>query len=315
LLWRVKGKPVSAYLEARVMAELRALALGSGDTEAGGLLLGRIERSDAGLITRIHAFEPFEPDQHYGPAYVLSPKDRDRLKSRIARTRAVGFCRTNLRRDLYLDKRDFDFFQLCFPDPASVFLLVKAAGDGARGAFFIWEDGDIRRHASYAEFPLGEGAAPQPVHSSGRVRSAAIAVLAAALPLSAFYAGRAVALNRQKPAATVAARQPLVSIELIPPSGLPLAAGDLFVPPAATHKTLPRVPSGINLEHHPSVTLAVRVDSQGRTVEVLTRDGDSRLAEASAAALRQWSFAPARLNRVPVACDVLVRLVFRNPQR
>jgi len=319
LLWRVEGKPVTVHLDPGVKAELSTRALATTAAETGGLLLGRSEPEGEGFITRIKAFEPFPLDAQYGTAYVLSHRDRVRLRSRMARAargelQVVGCWRTHQRRGLYLDQRDFTTFQLCFPDPSAVFLVIKAEDGAARGGFFIWEAGDVQRHASYSEFPLGEAAAP-PLKSpapSHRLRTTAIAAAALAMPVAAYLGGRAVALNQQRPA-PVAAPLPLVSIELTPPVGAPLEAGDLFVPPAIATKQLPRIPAGMNLEHHPRVILAVRVDPEGRVLAVTARDGDSRLAEGAAAAVRGWTFTPARLNRVPVACDVQVRFIFRNP--
>lgn len=168
-LWKVDGVSVSVVISRSVLSELRA-GLGGQPAEAefGGILVGSIESHGDGFRTRVDAFEPFPIEHRYGPNYGLSNRDRNLLERRLKRLRRhgvpVGFCRSHQRRGLYLDQRDFDLFKNDFRHPASVFLLVRSEdADGAKAAVFVWEEDDIRRHASYLEFPLDGPLAGPPV--------------------------------------------------------------------------------------------------------------------------------------------------------
>jgi len=147
-VWKVDGINLNVLLSKAVLAELRAMLEGAAmpdPPEIGGILLGRVEGDGAGRRTFVDAFEPCE---------------RGRLERQRARRRrdglvAVGLWRSHFRRGLYLDQRDFRLFRHLFHNPSSIFLLVRRdGGDQARGAVFVWEDDDVRRHASYLEFPL-----------------------------------------------------------------------------------------------------------------------------------------------------------------
>jgi hypothetical protein len=162
-VWSVAGSPVTVSLSQTVMRELAALLESNTSSlapEFGGLLLGRMEIDRPGLQTHVDAFEPFSIEYRYGPNFVLSRSDRRHLDQRLERlTRKgitpVGWCRSHERRGLYLDQRDLELCLLYFRHPASAFLLVRRdENQGAQGGFFVWEGDDMRRHASYGEFPL-----------------------------------------------------------------------------------------------------------------------------------------------------------------
>ena len=172
LLWQPEGVAVSASLSQAVIAELCA-RLAAGRAEFGGILMGRVEQPAEGVYrTIIEGYEDFPLDERDDAPYVLSPSDRKRLAQRLDRLRRrrgpepVGFWRSHQRRGLYLDQRDFDLFRDFFDHPSAVFLLVRPEESGqARGGFFVWEEEDMRRHASYLEFPLGV-AVPAPAMPS-----------------------------------------------------------------------------------------------------------------------------------------------------
>jgi hypothetical protein len=160
-LWQVEGVSVSVALSQSVLVELRAgLDRAPAGTEFGGILLGSVASDGDGFRTQVDAFELFPIEHRHGANYALSPREQRLLERRLSRLRRkgrvpVGICRSHQRRGLYLDRRDFDLFQTDFRHPSSIFLLVRRDhGEVATGAVFVWEEGDIRRHASYREFPL-----------------------------------------------------------------------------------------------------------------------------------------------------------------
>jgi hypothetical protein len=160
-VWTIEGVAVCAEIATAVLAELR-LTLDSQprDAEFGGILLGRSITEGENFRTQVTSFEPLEIEHRYGERFTLSLRDRQSLERRVQRLRRkgltpVGFYRSHERRGLYLDQKDFDVFKSEFRHPGSIFLLLgQEAGKPAKGAVFVWEDDDVRRHASYLEFPL-----------------------------------------------------------------------------------------------------------------------------------------------------------------
>lgn len=166
--WKFPEKPISIELNLDVIERMNGpiveafKALPRRGLEIGGLLLGRVERGSPAKVI-IEDFEAVESEHLHGPSYALSPKDIERLQSRLTYWRGhpengksvVGYYRTHTRPNLYLDDDDFQVVRQFFADPSQVFLLVKPAaiGEGTAG-FFFWENGQIRRESSYQEFPF-----------------------------------------------------------------------------------------------------------------------------------------------------------------
>src|SRR5262249_38597123 len=127
--------------------------------EFGGILLGQSESGENGNDTYVQAFEPLVIEHRYGPSYTLSVQDRRHLERMLKRRWKglvpVGLVRSHSRRGLYLDQKDFDVFSSFFGSLPAVFLLIRRdEAVTAKGALFVWEDNDVRRHASHLEFPL-----------------------------------------------------------------------------------------------------------------------------------------------------------------
>ncbi len=247
-LWKVDGVSVEVAISQAVLAKFHALAGdAASDTEWGGILLGSVISSGAGFQTRVDAFEAFPIEHRHGSSYALSARDERLLNRRLQRLRRmglspVGLCRGHQRRGLYLDRRDFDLFQADFRHPASVFLLVRRDDDGGvKGAVFVWEEDDIRRHTSYLEFPIETAglpalqAAARPVPASvpwARVTPGAAAkvLVTVALPLFSFYAAREIAMHRALRPEETPAR---------PAAPAPRRGSDSDVAPAVEQKPRP----------------------------------------------------------------------------
>jgi len=160
-LWQVEGLGVSIGISTDVLAKLHVLLDHTPpEQEFGGILLGGVSAVGDSFRTRVEAFEAFPIEHRHSACYTLSSRDERVLERRLQRLRRmglvpVGICRSHLRRGLYLDQRDFEVFRSEFRNPTSLFLLVRPdRGGGARGAVFVWEEDDVRRHASYQEFPI-----------------------------------------------------------------------------------------------------------------------------------------------------------------
>ena len=186
--WQIPEKPVSIQLSLDLISRMNApivdalKSLPRRGLEIGGLLLGRLERGSPFQII-IEDFEAVESEHLHGPSYALSPKDIERLESRLIYWRSdpengksvVGYYRSNTRPTLCMDDDDARVAREFFADPAQVFLLVKPAAMGeGTAAFFIWENGHIQRESSYREFPV----------DSAQLRRKEFPLLAAAEPPS-----------------------------------------------------------------------------------------------------------------------------------
>ena len=164
-LWEAMGKPVSVRLslevvdrmEREVLEAFRAIT--RRGSEIGGLLLGRSEASGASII---EDYELVGCEYTRGPLYLLSDEERARMEEMLRRRKgagqpltAMGFFRSNTRKELALDEEDLALFQQYFARPDQVFLLVKpfATKPGVAG-FFIRESDGVRNQASYREFPF-----------------------------------------------------------------------------------------------------------------------------------------------------------------
>jgi hypothetical protein len=167
-VWEVPGKPISIQLHFDVIDRvspdiLRGLgALKRRGAEVGGILWGRTEDGPQPKVI-VEDFVPVQSEYLTGPSYNLSPNDLvgfeaalDRLRSDSAGTLSVvGFYRSHTRDELYMDDADLALARRYFPDPSSVFLLVKPfATRPCIGGFFFWEDGEIYRESTYLQFPF-----------------------------------------------------------------------------------------------------------------------------------------------------------------
>jgi hypothetical protein len=158
---RLNGELISRINEAITQALREEPGRGG---EIGGILLGTVEfRPQAPAIVRIESFELLESEHRRGPSFILSERDKRTLGKRLhwwstqrkSDLRPVGYFRTHTRRGLYLDNDDYGVAQAYFPEPHSVFLLIHPApGTISTAGFFFWQDGDMHRESTLAEFPF-----------------------------------------------------------------------------------------------------------------------------------------------------------------
>lgn len=155
--WEVPKTPCSVYLSLDVVDRMERetleafKAITRKGSEIGGILLGRTAEAGKRIIT-IEEYESIDCDYARGPLYILADADRKRIEQAIARLKTgggsagiVGFFRSNTRRDIALDDDDLAVMRDYFADPSNVCLLVKPfAMKPSTGAFFLWQDGQIK---------------------------------------------------------------------------------------------------------------------------------------------------------------------------
>jgi protein TonB len=167
-------------LEREVIESFKAVT--KRGSEVGGILLGRIARSDKRTVF-VENCEPVSCDYSRGPLYLLSDPDKDQLRQTLQRLKSgplsvVGFFRSNTRKDLFIDQdEDVAIAQEFFSDPNCVFLLVKPfAMKPSAAGFFLWEDGNIPAE-SPLQFPFRRSeiqkAFPQSIVQPGEAKSVA----------------------------------------------------------------------------------------------------------------------------------------------
>ncbi len=162
--WQPPAKDVVVLLKLSLVEHLQRLTKASGNEEIGGVLLGRSEMAQNTSAPRrvwVDDFAPIESEHVRGPAYALSARDTKALQRYLAGSRRaggslpVGFFRSHLRKGIYLDEADFALFQSHFAGPTDVFLVARPRpGDVPLAGFFVWEEGALHRHGTYADFPL-----------------------------------------------------------------------------------------------------------------------------------------------------------------
>ncbi len=322
-IWEVQGKNPTVEFSPAVLTALRQRLAGPQlplRLEFGGILLGSVEGEPGNYRTRVLACEPFPIEHRLGEAYALSPRDRRHLTDRLRRLsrdrlKPVGMFRSHERRGLYLDQRDFELFKAHFDHPASVFLLLgEDEGGRHKGGVFIWEEGDIRRHVSYKEFPLEDfksevpsgtlrRAPAEPAGTRTRLPAAARGVgwrpvamgfLALALPLAAFYAGRELASSRY--------RRSVLPSPTSAPSAVPKPGSPAATPSSTGPLALQTRQTGRYLEFHwDAHTPSVRQAQLGR---LTVKDGGSDLQIW----LSVSDLAAGRYMYVPMGSKIEVRL-------
>ena len=165
-IWEPPGNHFTILLGLELVDRLKAfLEKGFADgREAGGVLLGRTDTATGGSpMLTLDDFLPVESDRQHGDFYSVAGKDRQMLRTELARPKGphesspIGFFRSHSRPGLSLDSSDFSIMREFFAAPNNVALLVSW-NPVPRGGFFVWENGAMRGHAAGMQFPLDSGA-------------------------------------------------------------------------------------------------------------------------------------------------------------
>ena len=169
-------------LQTAALAEIDPRAH-SGD-EVGGVLLGWTESDNGRTRIVVEEFEQVYCEHRKGPSYSLSREDNVLFEAALdwGRTRRgcrpVGYWRSHLRRGMFLSSDDLALIHRHFPDPESVFLLIKPLANGACTAgLFFWKDNRIQAEFTGSEVPLIPVAVPP---SGGEQPPAAVPAATAA---------------------------------------------------------------------------------------------------------------------------------------
>ncbi|HXP86449.1 MAG TPA: hypothetical protein VN841_17100 [Bryobacteraceae bacterium] len=170
-VWDVPGQSAIVYLSLDALDRLEAEILrGFGavpkrGAEAGGVLLGSVERGAATngrTVIRIRDFEPVGCSHKRGPSYWLDEQEARTFQETCEHWKpdpsrpvgAVGFYRGNTRDESGLDSEDLARIDRQFPQPEAIALLVRPFATRASVAGFFLRQGGTFPAASPLEFPF-----------------------------------------------------------------------------------------------------------------------------------------------------------------
>jgi hypothetical protein len=163
--WTAPESPVDIEYSLVVIDEIRQAVtegfqrLSRGGIEVGGVLYGSFE----GRTVRIAALREIACEHARGPTFLLSDNDRALLTAQLERDRedprlegmtAVGWFLSHTRSEITLQKGDLETYDLFFPAPWQVTLVVRPGRAGiVRAGFFVREsDGAMKTDRSYLDF-------------------------------------------------------------------------------------------------------------------------------------------------------------------
>ena len=166
-VWHPAQSPLAIEYTKAVLDEVRDQGvagyrrLSRGGVEVGGILFGIREAEKV----RILATQPIACEYKSGPSFVLSDKDKSRLRDQLTQAassenlkdfKVVGWYVSHPRGSVALSDRDLDVFNEFFPDVWNVTLVMKPDAKGVRAGFFLREPhGALNFAHSHLEFDLG----------------------------------------------------------------------------------------------------------------------------------------------------------------
>jgi proteasome lid subunit RPN8/RPN11 len=162
--WTAPECPFEIEYDPGVLERIGRKALDSlsslprGGLEIGGLLLG--SHRETGVVIRDSI--SFDCEHAFGPLFILSQRDEERLGAMVAATRAganseiVGWYHSHNRSDIFLSAADQGVYGRFFAEPWHVALVVRPNPEGTvKAGFFFWErDKSLHAEASYCEFMI-----------------------------------------------------------------------------------------------------------------------------------------------------------------
>jgi proteasome lid subunit RPN8/RPN11 len=174
--WTVPACPFAIDYSPRVLDDIRLavtdafFSLPRGGAEIGGLLLGRQGKDRVAIVDAA----PMECEHAFGPSFVLSPRDCEKLAAQIAsvnrnpHSRVVGWWHSHTRSEIFLSDQDLEIHNKYFGDASQVALVLKPhTFQPTRAGFFFREKtGTLQASAPYAEIVL-EALPMRPVPTAG----------------------------------------------------------------------------------------------------------------------------------------------------
>jgi proteasome lid subunit RPN8/RPN11 len=162
--WSAPQCPFDIQYSPRVLDDIRLAVVDAfflaphGGVEIGGILLGDFEEERL----RITGYAPVECEHAFGPSFMLSDHDRERVAEMLGpRTvlpghRAVGWYHSHTRSEVLFSDADREIHQRFFPEAWQAALVLRPhTFQPTRAGFFFREaDGSIHGEASYKEFVL-----------------------------------------------------------------------------------------------------------------------------------------------------------------
>jgi hypothetical protein len=122
--------PLALLYEIEFVASEGYRRIPHGGIEDGGVLYGRIQ----GDTVRIEAFRAIDCEHAFGPSFVLSASDIEKLRAQLRHARedpelsgltSLGWFISHSRSKLEVTDRECEWFDLLFPEPSQVLLLIK----------------------------------------------------------------------------------------------------------------------------------------------------------------------------------------------
>ncbi len=176
--WSAEGYPLRIQYPAAVLEEICAAAVEGlsrfrhGGVETGGVLYGTHQDG----VVRVLAYRPLLCEYAFGPRFVLSERDRARLRELVRAPahdptlrgmEAVGWYHSHTRSGVTLSPRDLEVYERYFPAPWQIALVLHPDqfGPSTAGFFlraemlFAVEVKPRRRRAEPAPEPVRE---PEP---------------------------------------------------------------------------------------------------------------------------------------------------------
>ncbi|HWR50040.1 MAG TPA: hypothetical protein VN428_02980 [Bryobacteraceae bacterium] len=153
----VMRRDAACGIHAEAIAGLNALP--RRGAEVGGILIGSLTPDGA----TIESFVPVESEHRYGPSYLLSESDCERLAKAVSDDyrglEVVGYYRSDTRPDFEPDSHDAELIGRLFPNRSALFLLVRPARSGAsRAALYMRGDNGLEALGDASCFPFTETA-------------------------------------------------------------------------------------------------------------------------------------------------------------
>ena len=167
-VWEPAGKPISIRLSLDVVDRMQQDVMrGFGavpkrGAEVGGILLGRWAPGEKRVVA-IDDYVMVPIEYKRGPSYLLSEEDAQAFETAVQHARGsedpllhpVGYFRSHTRDGVGLGPEDLAIFNLHFPEPEAVALVIRPyATKVSQAGFYFQEGGSFQAGMPLLEFPF-----------------------------------------------------------------------------------------------------------------------------------------------------------------